>query len=146
MSPKTPVLFLHGASFTSKVWQDLGTMGLLSLLGHKVVAVDLPGEKIGNRTPPPTDIFPSRQFTLNSSPDNALLTSTYTPDYLLWACLPTFRVEKGWGVGLGRFGYGLEISRGNCPGSGCSNNVSWHYCYRWNFHYHLPDVDKRMGD
>ncbi|XP_064650117.1 putative protein-lysine deacylase ABHD14B isoform X2 [Lineus longissimus] len=40
---KTPVLFLHGASFTSKTWQDLGTLGLLALLGHQVVAVDLPG-------------------------------------------------------------------------------------------------------
>ena len=36
--------FLHGESFTSKTWLDLGTMHYLANLGYRVVAVDLPGE------------------------------------------------------------------------------------------------------
>lgn len=37
------VVFLHGQSFTSKTWEDLGTMTLLSLHGYRTVALDLPG-------------------------------------------------------------------------------------------------------
>ena len=40
---QTSLLLLHGASFTSQTWRDLGTMGLLAAMGHRVVAVDLPG-------------------------------------------------------------------------------------------------------
>ena len=39
------VLFLlHGAAFSSKTWvNEIGTMQTMSSLGHKVIAVDLPG-------------------------------------------------------------------------------------------------------
>ncbi|KAJ1109525.1 hypothetical protein NDU88_006885 [Pleurodeles waltl] len=37
------VLLLHGQSFTSKTWQDLGTLNLLAEHGHRAVALDLPG-------------------------------------------------------------------------------------------------------
>ena len=41
---KSPaVLFLHGASSSSEIWQQLGTMQLVAAQGHKAVAVDLPG-------------------------------------------------------------------------------------------------------
>lgn len=42
---KQDVLLFHGAGFHSKTWEDLGTMNLLSALGYRVVAVDLPGQR-----------------------------------------------------------------------------------------------------
>ncbi|XP_047111484.1 protein ABHD14B-like [Schistocerca piceifrons] len=37
------LLFLHGRSFKSETWENLGTLQLMAALGHKTVAVDLPG-------------------------------------------------------------------------------------------------------
>uniref|UniRef100_A0ABM5FKF2 Protein ABHD14A isoform X1 n=2 Tax=Pogona vitticeps TaxID=103695 RepID=A0ABM5FKF2_9SAUR len=37
------VIFLHGQSFTSKTWEELGTLALLCESGYRAVAVDLPG-------------------------------------------------------------------------------------------------------
>jgi abhydrolase domain-containing protein 14 len=37
------ILLLHGQSFKSETWQNLGTMHLMAGIGHLVVAVDLPG-------------------------------------------------------------------------------------------------------
>jgi len=38
------VLLLHGAAFTSQTWVDkVETMATLAALGHKVIAIDLPG-------------------------------------------------------------------------------------------------------
>lgn len=37
------VLLLHGAAFSSKTWEELGTLALLADKRFRVVAVDLPG-------------------------------------------------------------------------------------------------------
>ncbi|XP_044307264.1 protein ABHD14A [Varanus komodoensis] len=37
------VVFLHGQSFTSKTWEKLGTLALLSENGYRAIAIDLPG-------------------------------------------------------------------------------------------------------
>ncbi|XP_053145666.1 protein ABHD14A-like isoform X2 [Hemicordylus capensis] len=37
------VIFLHGQAFTSKTWEDLGTLALLSESGYRAIAIDLPG-------------------------------------------------------------------------------------------------------
>jgi len=36
-------VLLHGMSFKSQTWEELGTIGLLAAMGHRVVAFDLPG-------------------------------------------------------------------------------------------------------
>lgn len=40
---KGTVLFLHGIDLTSAVWINIGTFQILAELGHRALAVDLPG-------------------------------------------------------------------------------------------------------
>lgn len=37
------VVLLHGQAFTSKTWEELGTMALLATHGYQALAMDLPG-------------------------------------------------------------------------------------------------------
>ncbi|XP_008318009.2 protein ABHD14A isoform X2 [Cynoglossus semilaevis] len=41
--PRLQVVLLHGQAFTSKTWEDLGTMALLAANGYQALAMDLPG-------------------------------------------------------------------------------------------------------
>lgn len=42
------VVLLHGQAFTSKTWEELGTMALLATNGYQALAMDLPGRHIIN--------------------------------------------------------------------------------------------------
>ncbi|XP_076436618.1 putative protein-lysine deacylase ABHD14B isoform X2 [Babylonia areolata] len=42
-SARLTVLLLHGQAFTSKNWEDIGTLRLLASWGYRAVGVDLPG-------------------------------------------------------------------------------------------------------
>jgi abhydrolase domain-containing protein 14 len=51
------VLLLHGAAFSSKTWEDLGTLTLLAQQGYRVVAVDLPGFADSSQAHADSDAF-----------------------------------------------------------------------------------------
>jgi abhydrolase domain-containing protein 14 len=53
-----PVLLLHGMSFKSQTWLELGTLALLGAMGRRAVAVDLPG--YGKTTSPEELSIPQR--------------------------------------------------------------------------------------
>ena len=40
--PQMPVLLLHGAAFSSKTWEELGTLSELGNAGFHAIAIDLP--------------------------------------------------------------------------------------------------------
>ncbi|XP_033875714.3 protein ABHD14A isoform X1 [Acipenser ruthenus] len=42
MQPRLQVVLLHGQAFTSKTWEDLGTLTLLASHGYQALALDLP--------------------------------------------------------------------------------------------------------
>lgn len=37
------MVLLHGQAFTSKTWEELGTMAILAVNGYQALAMDLPG-------------------------------------------------------------------------------------------------------
>lgn len=41
--PKLQIVLLHGQAFTSKTWEELGTLSLLATNGYQALALDLPG-------------------------------------------------------------------------------------------------------
>ena len=44
-NPKLEILLLHGQAFTSENWVQLGTLNYLAAMGHRAIAIDIPGER-----------------------------------------------------------------------------------------------------
>lgn len=64
------VVLLHGQAFTSKTWEELGTMALLAINGYQALAMDLPGRHI---------------ISINISDNHDyLLKLYYTQSFLSW--------------------------------------------------------------
>jgi len=42
------IILLHGAGSSSLIWNKLKTLHLISALGHRAIAVDLPGTVLHN--------------------------------------------------------------------------------------------------
>ena len=64
-NPRFPVLFLHGAAFTSENWHDIGTLKSLASEGYTAVAVDLPGHGESRNIKRPDSSASSVQFLSN---------------------------------------------------------------------------------
>ena len=47
----SPIVFLHGASFSAQTWKDLGTLKRFSHQGYRTIALDLPGYGKSDRIP-----------------------------------------------------------------------------------------------
>ena len=44
------VVLLHGQAFSSKTWEELGTLALLATNGFQALAMDLPGKDVNIQT------------------------------------------------------------------------------------------------
>lgn len=74
-APSQQVLLLHGQAFTSENWENLGTLSLLGALGHRAIAVDLPGSV--ERTHLALSLSPSLLlFSLHSPSSPSILLSS----------------------------------------------------------------------
>ena len=52
-----PVVLLHGASFSSATWREIGTVETVAQAGYRVIAVDLPGFGQSERISRPSHIW-----------------------------------------------------------------------------------------